>query len=231
MVLEAVRQHGWPQFRNRRHRAKLMPMKWLLAIMLLTVPSTAHAHGGGLDGLGCHHNRKLGGYHCHRGKLAGQSFSSKQDALGILSGTSVESSVHAGDFYGKPRIIDGDTIELAGQRIRLHGIDAPEAKQICTREGQEYACGQEAIWALARIVEEHGVTCQQKDTDRYGRIVAVCYMAEGQIDINALLVEQGWALAYRRYSMDYVDEENTAEASRAGMWAGEFMKPWEWRKK
>jgi endonuclease YncB( thermonuclease family) len=56
-------------------------------------------------------------------------------------------------------------------------------------------------------------------------------MAEGQIDINALLVEQGWALAYRRYSMDYVDEENTAEASRAGMWAGEFMKPWEWRKK
>ena len=60
---------------------------------------------------------------------------------------------------------------------------------------------------------------------------AVCYMAEGQIDINALLVEQGWALAYRRYSMDYVDEENTAKASRAGMWAGEFMKPWEWRKK
>jgi len=71
--------------------SRLMPMKWLLTIMLLTVPLTAHAHGGGLDGLGCHNNRKLGGYHCHRGKLAGQSFSSKQDALKTLSGSSVES--------------------------------------------------------------------------------------------------------------------------------------------
>ena len=75
------------------------------------------------------------------------------------------------------------------------------------------------------------MTCQQKDIDRYKRIVAVCYMAEGQIDINGLMVEQGWALAYRKYSEDYVGQEATAKASQSGMWAGEFMRPWEWRKK
>lgn len=66
-------------------------MKWLLVIMLLIIPMTAYAHGGGLDSLGCHHNRKQGGYHCHRGELVGQSFSSKQDALDALSEASVES--------------------------------------------------------------------------------------------------------------------------------------------
>ena len=75
------------------------------------------------------------------------------------------------------------------------------------------------------------MTCQQKDIDRYKRIVAVCYMAEGQIDIIGLMVEQGWALAYRKYSEDYVEQEAKAKALRSGVWAGEFMKPWEWRRK
>jgi len=139
--------------------------------------------------------------------------------------------VHASDLIGQPRIIDGDTIELAGKKIRLHGIDAPEAKQTCTKERKEWLCGQEATWALARIIEEHWVTCKPKDTDRYGRIVAVCYMAEGQIDINGLMVEQGWALAYRKYSTDYVGQENTARDSQSGIWAGEILEPWEWRRR
>jgi len=133
------------------------------------------------------------------------------------------------DITGKPRIVDGDTIQINQTKIRLHGIDAPEAKQTCTKEGKEWLCGQEATWALARIIEEHWVTCQQRDTDRYGRIVAVCYMAEGQIDINGLMVEQGWALAYRKYSEDYVGQETEAKASGAGIWAGEFVEPWKWR--
>jgi len=138
-------------------------------------------------------------------------------------------SIAMADVAGKPRIIDGDTIELSGRKIRLHGIDAPEAKQTCTKEGKKWLCGQEATWALARIIEEHWVTCKPKDTDRYGRIVAVCYMAEGQIDINGLMVEQGWALAYRKYSEDYVEQEEVAKGSRDGIWAGEFVEPWEWR--
>mgnify|MGYP002725717958 CR=1 FL=1 len=140
-------------------------------------------------------------------------------------------SITMADITGKPRIVDGYTIHIGDTKIRLHGIDAPEAKQTCTKEGKEWLCGQEATWALARIIEEHWVTCQPKDVDRYKRIVAVCYMAEGRIDINGLMVEQGWALAYRKYSEDYVGQEATAKASKAGVWAGEFMKPWEWRRK
>jgi endonuclease YncB( thermonuclease family) len=196
---------------------------WWLPIFLIFIPLSALAHGGGLDKQGCHHNRKEGGYHCHRGPQAGQAFSSKAEAQ-----RATQPSFTA--LKGRPRIIDGDTIELAGKRIRLHGIDAPEAKQTCTKEGKEWLCGQEATWELARLIEEHWVTCQQKDIDRYKRIVAVCYMAEGQIDINGLMVEQGWALAYRKYSEDYVGQEEAARVSQAGIWGGEFMEPWEWRK-
>lgn len=197
-------------------------MKWLLAIMLLTIPLTAYAHGGGLDGEGCHHNHKLGGYHCHRGSLAGQSFSSKEEAQGTHQ-PQTES------VEGTPLVIDGDTLEINGRRIRLHGIDAPEWDQTCTRGNEKYSCGQAATTALKEMVAGREVNCQGKDVDRYGRIVAVCVV--GETDINARMVVLGWALAYRRYSMDYVDEEATAEASRAGIWAGEFVKPWEWRRK
>ena len=134
------------------------------------------------------------------------------------------------DITGKPDIIDGDTIKIAGQRIRLHGIDAPESKQSCTVNGEEWRCGQEATWALARIIENHWVMCREKDIDRYKRIIAICYLDDGT-DLNALMVSQGWALAYRRYSMDYVDEEEAARDARVGIWRGEFVEPWEWRMK
>ncbi|MBL6934291.1 MAG: thermonuclease family protein [Alphaproteobacteria bacterium] len=133
------------------------------------------------------------------------------------------------DVTGKPRIIDGDTIEVAGQRIRLHGIDAPEWGQTCARGDEEYSCGQAATEALKEMVADRKINCQGKDVDRYRRIVAVCFV--GETDINARMVEQGWALAYRQYSSDYVGQEEAAKASRAGMWAGKFVKPWEWRQK
>ncbi len=131
------------------------------------------------------------------------------------------------DITGKVRIIDGDTLEVGGKRVRLFGIDAPEAKQRCTAEGKEWRCGEEATFALAYETAEHWLTCKEKDRDRYGRIVAVCYM--GPHNLNALMVRKGWALAYRRYSTDYVGEEAEARAARAGIWRGEFMAPWEWR--
>ncbi len=130
---------------------------------------------------------------------------------------------------GKPRIIDGDTIEISSERIRLHGIDAPESKQKCTAGGKEWACGQEATFALAQFIETHWVTCKGDKRDRYGRIIAVCFV--GSHDLNAMMVREGWALAYRRYSMDYVDEENEARSNHIGIWRGEFMPPWAWRRK
>ena len=135
----------------------------------------------------------------------------------------------ADDLTGKPRIVDGDTIEIGGTKIRLHGIDAPESKQTCKKaDGSEYRCGEVATFALAEIIETHRITCKGKTTDRYKRRIAVCYA--GPYDINAEMVRRGWALAYRRYSKDYVDEEAEARGRSAGMWAGEFVEAWEWRR-
>ena len=136
-------------------------------------------------------------------------------------------STQAADLTGKPRIIDGDTIAFGDQRIRLHGIDAPESKQTCTANGKPWNCGEEATFALAYLVGNHWIRCEEKDRDRYGRIVAVCYA--GPHDLNAKMVSDGWALAYRRYSIDYVGEEKTARAKRVGIWRGDFTPPWKWR--
>jgi len=138
-------------------------------------------------------------------------------------------SIAVADVTGKPRVVDGDTIWIGETKIRLHGIDAPEMKQTCIKGDEKYSCGQAATVALKEMLTDRDVKCQGKDVDRYGRIVAVCFV--GEVDINASMVVLGWALAYRRYSMDYVDEEATAKASRVGMWAGEFVEPWEWRRK
>lgn len=136
--------------------------------------------------------------------------------------------VWASDITGEARVVDGDTIEIANQRIRLFGIDAPEAAQTCRTEGREWNCGQEATSGLAYEIGQHQVTCQERDRDKYGRIVAVCFV--DPYDLGARMVFLGWALAYRQYSNDYVDQENVAKNARTGVWRGEFVPPWEWRR-
>ncbi len=135
----------------------------------------------------------------------------------------------AQDITGPARVIDGDTIHVAGQRIRLHGIDTPETRQTCGLDGRVVRCGREATAALRRLSDDEPVSCQERDVDRYGRIVAVCFNTEGQ-DLGAELVREGWALAYRKYSLDYVDEEQKAKAGKAGLWSMDFVEPWEWRR-
>lgn len=132
---------------------------------------------------------------------------------------------------GKPRIIDGDTLEIGGQRIRLHGIHAPEAKQTCLANGKRWRCGTNATFALAQMIGKHWVVCQQRDVDRYKRIVAVCRLAgpEGP-DVNRWMVSNGWALAYRRFSHAYVGDEEVAKRAGRGLWRGEFVRPWDWRR-
>ena len=122
------------------------------------------------------------------------------------------------DVVGKPRVINGDTIEIGGERIRLFGIDAPEAHQTCMADGKEWACGQEAIFALAFEMAEHWVTCKGDTRDENGLLVAVCYV--GPYDLNARIVRGGWALASRRDSMDYVAEESEARTAMRGLWRG-----------
>lgn len=132
-------------------------------------------------------------------------------------------------IVGVASVIDGDTIEIYGQRIRLYGIDAPESRQLCSVNGQSYRCGQKAALALADLIGRKSVACERRDRDRYGRIVAIC--AAAGVDLAAWLVSEGHALAYRKYSLDYVDEEASAERARAGLWAGDFDPPWEWRRR
>ena len=130
---------------------------------------------------------------------------------------------------GRASVIDGDTLEIRGERIRLHGIDAPEAGQRCTdTSGAVWRCGQRSALALSDKIGAAVVECHTSQRDRYGRHIAVC-LANGE-DLGAWLVREGLALAYRRYSGDYMDEEAAAERTGAGMWGGSFVAPWEYRR-
>jgi len=131
-------------------------------------------------------------------------------------------------LMGLARIIDGDTLEVRGSRIRLHGIDAPESAQRCRSGGRVWSCGREATRALARRIGSHPVACKEHDRDRYGRVVAVCRV--GDQDVNAWMVAEGWAFAYRQYSRRYLAEEMAAKAAKRGVWRGDVVPPWDWRR-
>ena len=141
--------------------------------------------------------------------------------------TTLPGSVHA-EVSGRASVIDGDSLEVADQEIRLYGIDAPEFDQTCLAGGRTWRCGREAIRALSRRVSGRTVVCTEKDRDHYGRSVALC--RQGGTDLAAWLVAEGWALAYRRHSRAYVDEERTAKRAKRGIWRGEFVSPSQWRR-
>ena len=129
---------------------------------------------------------------------------------------------------GPAKVIDGDTIAVNGTRIRLEGIDAPEAGQTCRRRLLGWwACGTEATAALAALVEDKPMRCEPRGLDRYGRTLGVCFL--GDQDINAWMVRNGHAWAFVRYSRNYVTEEAEARARRLGIWQGEATPPWEYR--
>lgn len=130
-------------------------------------------------------------------------------------------------FSGRAEITDGDSFEIGATGVRLFGVDAPEGRQSCRRDGRDWACGNEAARKLRSLVGDRTVTCTKRDVDTYGRIVAVC--RSGAADLGAEMVRSGFATAYRRYSSDYVDEENEARRARRGIWAGEFTNPEDYR--
>lgn len=132
------------------------------------------------------------------------------------------------EIVGRASVIDGDTLEIQGTRIRFHGIDAPESSQSCSVNDQMFRCGQQAALALSDKIGNRTVACEPRDKDQYGRIVAVC--RAGGEDLNKWMVAQGWALAYRKYSTAYVEQESNASAAKLGIWQGEFVDPWEWRR-
>ena len=137
---------------------------------------------------------------------------------------------HAEVISGLAKVTDGDTIRINSERIRLHGIDAPELQQQCSTEtGKLYQCGQSAAAKLREIIGNQPVDCQIVERDIYNRIVGICFNASGK-NLQSWLVESGWAVAYRRYSTRYVEEETVARKARRGIWRGSFTMPQIWRR-
>jgi endonuclease YncB( thermonuclease family) len=137
-------------------------------------------------------------------------------------------SWRAGPLAGPAKVIDGDTIVVAEEIVRLHGLDAPELDQTFWWQGERIACGMMALAALEALTAGIELRCQAVERDRHGRLVAKVFSPDG-VDIGRRLVLAGWALAYRQYSTDYVEAEAEARKARRGMWRGTFAKPWEWR--
>ena len=117
------------------------------------------------------------------------------------------------DVYTSLKIIDGDTIILNSEKIRFYGIDTPEKKQKCKdKNGLSYPCGLVATNELKKIIIYGKLFCKKRTTDRYRRSISTCYV--NGVDVSSLMVKNGWALAYRKYSKDYIDEENKAKEKK-----------------
>ncbi|KAI3431562.1 hypothetical protein D9Q98_004611 [Chlorella vulgaris] len=136
-------------------------------------------------------------------------------------------------IQGVPRVVDGDTLDFSGTRVRLFGIDAPETKQSCTAaKGGDYLCGERAKQALSAKIGKSNVQCEQKNRDKYGRVVGICSLAQSggqREDLNAWMVQEGQAVAYRQFSKAYVPMEEQAQAAKRGIWSGTFEVPQQWR--
>ena len=132
-------------------------------------------------------------------------------------------------IVGKSKVIDGDTIHINKNKIRLHAIDAPEAKQTCMLEKKIWLCGKQSTLELKKLINDKSVRCKINDIDIYNRYVGVCYI--NTIDINQWMVKNGWAIAYRYYSTDYIKEEKFARKNKLGIWNGVFLEPYLYRKK
>lgn len=144
---------------------------------------------------------------------------------GEQAGREAKGGTRAGTDY---HAVDGDSLRSSGQDIRLHGIDAPELHQTCLNNiRKDYPCGQEAKRVLAGLIAGKSIACAARDTDRYGRIVAVCRV--DSLEINAEMVRLGWAIAYKKHRGNYVREEAEARAARRGLWQGDFEAPDSWR--
>jgi endonuclease YncB( thermonuclease family) len=143
----------------------------------------------------------------------------------ILALTSPASAL---PLSGQARVVDGDSLVIAGESIRLFGIDAPELAQTCDVSGRNWACGLWAKQTLGQIIGQGVLRCEALDRDRYGRTLARCQVS-GR-DVAADMVLAGAATAYLRYSTDYAEAEAVAKAEARGLWSGAVMAPDAYRK-
>ena len=137
--------------------------------------------------------------------------------------------IYAKTIIGIATVIDGDTIHINNNKIRLLGIDAPEKNQTCLHEDKNWECGKQSTFELKKIINEKNVKCQTTDIDKYKRYVAICYI--NNLNINQTMVRKGWAIAYRYYSDAFIKDEDYARKNKAGIWKSIFEEPYKFRKK
>ncbi|HEX9463883.1 MAG TPA: thermonuclease family protein [Alphaproteobacteria bacterium] len=143
----------------------------------------------------------------------------------VLALVATASAAHAAEITGPAHVIDASSIDIGGRPIRLYGIAAPAESQICERNGAAWRCGQDASWALAERLERHWVLCDTMDDAAPEASTAICYLGGRQgLDVAAWLVDQGWALADPAAS-DYAAQEQAAQKTGRGLWAGKFELP------
>jgi endonuclease YncB( thermonuclease family) len=126
-------------------------------------------------------------------------------------------------FVGQAEVVDGDTLDLTGHRVRLFGVDAVELGQTCDREGEAWRCGEDAKAQLAELVAGRMVMCETRDVDAYGRTVAVC--RAGRVDLSQAMAWAGYAVALEDFSTAYVPSVEAAREQRSGIWASQFAEP------
>jgi len=126
------------------------------------------------------------------------------------------------------RVVDGDTIHLNGEKIRFTGIDTPELKQTCIKNGIIDPCGVTAKEILIKKIGDNNVECINEGKDQYKRTLAECFINDESL--SSYLVRSGYAFAYRRYSKKFIPDEDYAKTNQIGMWSMEFDYPWDYRK-
>jgi len=146
----------------------------------------------------------------------------------ILFIFSFATNLYSKTITGNAKVIDGDTIHIGSNKIRLHGIDAPETNQTCEKNNTTWPCGKESAKALINFINNQKVICDVKGTDQYKRYISVCFV--NNWDINKFMVKNGWAIAYRYYSKDYTVSEDKAKKNKVGIWQGSFQEPYLFRK-
>lgn len=147
--------------------------------------------------------------------------------IALLLGAAAAAAATGTPIYGVAIAGDGDSLRIRDTSIRLFGIDAPEFDQTCTRAGKPWACGADAAKQLSKLVTGQQVHCLPVGKDQHDRTLARCSTLG--TDINRTMVEAGYAMAFRKYSTDYVAAEESAKRGKRGLWAGTFQKPSEYR--
>ena len=126
------------------------------------------------------------------------------------------------------KITDGDTIKIDGEKIRFSGIDTPELKQTCIKDGVKNSCGIKAKQILIDKISNNKVNCITEGKDQYKRTLAECFV--NSESLSSYLVKSGYAFAYRKYSKKFIKDEDYARMKKIGMWSMKFEYPWEYRK-